>query len=73
MKIWFHCVKAAPQGGETSIADSRNIYRHVPAAIRERFEAGLPYVRNVGAPAWSSRRVHHQRYATEASTVRSRP
>ncbi|MCD0500627.1 TauD/TfdA family dioxygenase [Achromobacter sp. MY14] len=48
MKIWFHCVKAAPQGGETPIADSRNIYRRMPAAIRERFAAGLLYVRNYG-------------------------
>jgi len=48
MKIWFHCVKAAPQGGETPIADSRNIYRRMPAAIRERFAAGLLYARNYG-------------------------
>lgn len=46
MKIWFHCVTAAPTGGETPIADSRAIYRRMPAGIRQRFEQGLMYVRN---------------------------
>lgn len=46
MKIWFHCVTAAPQGGETPIADSRAIYRRMPDAIRRRFADGLLYVRN---------------------------
>jgi len=48
MKIWFHCVTASPVGGETPIADSRAVYRHMPAGIRERFRAGLQYVRNYG-------------------------
>ncbi|ANN71764.1 TauD/TfdA family dioxygenase [Bordetella bronchialis] len=48
MKIWFHCVKAAASGGETPIADSRAIYRRIPASIRERFARGLLYVRNFG-------------------------
>ena len=46
MKIWFHCVTAAPTGGETPIADSRAIYRRMPTSIRQRFEQGLMYVRN---------------------------
>jgi alpha-ketoglutarate-dependent taurine dioxygenase len=46
MRIWFHCVTAAPVGGETPIADSRAIYRRMPPAIRERFAQGLLYVRN---------------------------
>ena len=46
MKIWFHCVTASPVGGETPIADSRAIYRRMPAAIRHRFAEGLIYVRN---------------------------
>jgi alpha-ketoglutarate-dependent taurine dioxygenase len=41
MRIWFHCVTASPVGGETPIADSRAIYRRMPAAIRERFAQGL--------------------------------
>ncbi len=48
MKIWFHCVTASPEGGETPIADSRAIYRRMPVEIRERFEPGILYVRNYG-------------------------
>jgi alpha-ketoglutarate-dependent taurine dioxygenase len=48
MKIWFHCVTAAPTGGETPIADSRAVYRRMPAAICERLAPGLRYVRNYG-------------------------
>ncbi|ADP15915.1 taurine catabolism dioxygenase TauD, TfdA family protein 2 [Achromobacter xylosoxidans A8] len=48
MKAWFHCVTPAAEGGETPIADSRAIYRRMPASIRERFAAGVIYVRNYG-------------------------
>jgi len=48
MKIWFHCVTASPEGGETPIADSRAIYRRMPDALRERFAPGVLYVRNYG-------------------------
>lgn len=49
MKIWFYCAQASPEGGYTPIADSREVYRHVPARIRERFvEKGVMYVRNYG-------------------------
>lgn len=49
MKIWFHCALAAPQGGATPIADSREVYRRVPERIRARLlERGLMYVRNFG-------------------------
>ncbi|MDO9005755.1 MAG: TauD/TfdA family dioxygenase [Aquabacterium sp.] len=48
MKIWFHCVTASPVGGETPIADSRAIYKRMPADILARFEPGLRYVRNYG-------------------------
>lgn len=48
MKIWFHCVTAAREGGETPIADSRAVYRSMPTPIRERFEPGILYVRNYG-------------------------
>lgn len=49
MKIWFYCQEAAPEGGETPVADSRAIYKAVPEAIRARFaERGLMYVRNYG-------------------------
>lgn len=48
MKIWFHCVTASPEGGETPIADSRAVYRRMPEHIRKRFEPGILYVRNFG-------------------------
>lgn len=48
MKIWFHCVEAAREGGETPIADSRAVYRRIPASIRDMFEPGILYVRNFG-------------------------
>ncbi|WP_349569199.1 TauD/TfdA family dioxygenase [Azotobacter salinestris] len=48
MKLWLHCVTAASEGGETPIADSRAVYRRMPAAIRERFAPGVLYVRNYG-------------------------
>jgi alpha-ketoglutarate-dependent taurine dioxygenase len=49
MKIWFYSVIAAQSGGETPIADSREVYRRMPAHIRERFVSkGLMYVRNFG-------------------------
>lgn len=48
MKAWFHCVTPAAEGGETPIADSREIYRRMPASIRKRFAPGILYVRNYG-------------------------
>lgn len=49
MKIWFYCMRPAQEGGETPIADSRAIYRDMPASIREDFtKRGLMYVRNFG-------------------------
>lgn len=49
MKIWFYSVIPAETGGETPIADSREVYRRVPARIRERLvDKGLMYVRNYG-------------------------
>lgn len=48
MKAWFHCVTPAAEGGETPIADSRAIYRRMPAAIRDRFAPGVVYIRNYG-------------------------
>jgi alpha-ketoglutarate-dependent taurine dioxygenase len=49
LKIWFYCSVASPRGGETPIADSREIYRRIPATVRDCFaERGLMYVRNFG-------------------------
>jgi alpha-ketoglutarate-dependent taurine dioxygenase len=47
MKIWFFCVKAAEQGGETPIVDCRQVYELMEPRLRNRFaEKKLMYVRN---------------------------
>jgi alpha-ketoglutarate-dependent taurine dioxygenase len=49
LQIWFCCAQAASQGGNTPIADSREVLRRVPADVRRRFsERGVMYVRNYG-------------------------
>ena len=49
MKIWFFCVKAAEQGGETPIADSRKIFQRLPSRIKDKFiQKKVLYVRNYG-------------------------
>lgn len=49
MKLWFFAMVAAPQGGETPIADSRGVLARIPAGIRDTFERrGVMYVRNYG-------------------------
>ena len=49
MKLWFFSMQVADEGGETPIADSREIYRQLPEEIRDCFERnGLMYVRNYG-------------------------
>lgn len=46
-RIFFHCVKPSDTGGETPIADSRNVYARIADDVRERFERhGVMYVRN---------------------------
>lgn len=50
MKIWFLSLQCASSGGETPIADSRRVYRRIPAEVRERFESkGVTYIRNYGS------------------------
>lgn len=47
LKIYFGCLTAASQGGETPIADCRNIFQRLDPKIRERFmEKKVLYVRN---------------------------
>lgn len=49
MKIWFFCVQAAEDGGETPIADSRKVYQRIDPEIKDRFvQKKLMYVRNYG-------------------------
>lgn len=49
MRAGFLCMLPSEIGGATPLADSREIYKKIPAAIREKFEAkGVLYVRNYG-------------------------
>lgn len=49
MRLGFCCLVAPATGGETPIADTRQILRSIPADVRERFERlGVSYVRNYG-------------------------
>ena len=49
MKIAFYCVKAAEKGGETPIADSRNIFERLDPTLKKMFmQKQLVYVRNYG-------------------------
>lgn len=49
LKIWFHCMTASQEGGETPIANSRAVYQSIDPALRQRFESKkLMYVRNYG-------------------------
>lgn len=48
-KIWFSCITAAEQGGETPIADVRKVYKKIDSDIRNKFEnKGWMLVRNYG-------------------------
>ena len=47
MKIWFFCMEAANQGGETPIADSRKVFKSIDPRIKEHFhQKKIMYVRN---------------------------
>ncbi|HEY0184750.1 MAG TPA: TauD/TfdA family dioxygenase [Rhodopila sp.] len=49
LKIWFFCDNPPDVGGETPIADSRQVYRRLDPALRATFKRkGLMYVRNYG-------------------------
>ena len=48
-KIFFFCETAPAAGGETPIADCRNVYERISNAVRDRFvEKKWMYVRNYG-------------------------
>jgi alpha-ketoglutarate-dependent taurine dioxygenase len=49
MKIFFHCLTPAAQGGATPIADSRRVFNGIDPAIRQRLmQKDIMYVRNYG-------------------------
>jgi amino acid adenylation domain-containing protein len=50
MKICFFCQQPAAAGGQTPIADSRQVYAHIDSEIRERFATKqVMYIRNYGS------------------------
>ena len=49
LTLFFGCTRAAREGGETPLADTRRVIRHISPKIRERFaEKKWMYVRNFG-------------------------
>jgi alpha-ketoglutarate-dependent taurine dioxygenase len=49
MKIWFFCASPASEGGQTPIADSRQVSKRIAPGVREVFECKkVMYVRNYG-------------------------
>lgn len=48
-RIYFFCLRAAEEGGETPIADCRRVLAQIDPAVRARFaDKGWMYVRNFG-------------------------
>jgi hypothetical protein len=46
--LFFHCVEAAPVGGETTLGDSRRILARIDAGVLDEFRRkGVRYVRNL--------------------------
>jgi len=75
MRISFYSRKAATHGGATPIANSREVYRRLPASLRAPFEAkGVMYLRNYGAGidlSWrdvfqTGERAEVERYCVES-------
>jgi alpha-ketoglutarate-dependent taurine dioxygenase len=53
-RIYFLCLTAPAEGGETTLGDSRRILEQMPSAVRARFEAkGVRYIRNLPSGAGS--------------------
>ena len=49
LKLFFFCITPASRGGETPIADCRNVFARIAPATRERFiQKQIQYVRNFG-------------------------
>jgi len=78
MRIFFYCIQASETGGETPIADVREVYKQIDPAIRKPFEEkGVLYVRNLaGGPfgfTWqevyqTQDKTEMERFCTEAET-----
>jgi alpha-ketoglutarate-dependent taurine dioxygenase len=70
LKIFFFCLVPAPQGGETPIADCRQVFERIDQKIRQRFiEKGWMLVRNFGCGlslTWQSVFQTEDQFAVEA-------
>jgi alpha-ketoglutarate-dependent taurine dioxygenase len=54
-RIAFFCDVPAASGGETPLADSREIYQRIPPAVRAVFEtSGIRYHRYFYGPGWNA-------------------
>lgn len=55
-RLFFCCTEAPSCGGETPLADCRNVWRDLRPEVRDAFEArGVRIVRNYGPPGGGSR------------------
>jgi alpha-ketoglutarate-dependent taurine dioxygenase len=51
--VWFYCASAAPQGGETTLADGEEFFRKMGAPLQEFFQAHrLKYSRHLSRAEW---------------------
>jgi alpha-ketoglutarate-dependent taurine dioxygenase len=49
-KLWLYCERPADHGGETPLADGADVYRAIPAPVRDAFESrGVLYARHYRA------------------------
>jgi len=71
-RVFFCCVTAPGEGGETPLADSRAILQRLPADVRERFiTRKVKYIRNLHGghgfgPSWQTTFETEDRQAVEA-------
>ncbi|MGK0399000.1 MAG: alpha-ketoglutarate-dependent taurine dioxygenase [Gammaproteobacteria bacterium] len=38
-KLFFYCIQCSDEGGQTPIADVRNVYKRIPQALKDKFKA----------------------------------
>jgi alpha-ketoglutarate-dependent taurine dioxygenase len=70
-RLFFCCITAPGEGGETPLADSRAILHHLPDGVRDAFERkGIRYIRNLHGgrgfgPSWQTTFETENRDAVE--------
>lgn len=72
-RLFFCCLVAARSGGETHIADGREVYDRLDAAVRERFVqngvAYLQHLRDAGGPSGPGKSWQETFETTESDAV----